>query len=159
MKLPLFSIVLSLFAGLAGFAATGSQNQSPALLPQQFGGWQMLGNAQTSSDAATADPANARVLQEYRFTDLAFATYTRDDGRTLKVRGARFADTIHRRVVVRQGSFGAGSEIDEIRSNRWRNGRQRGRAHDILLRVRNVIATREEVDERRQVSGVTAGFG
>ena len=86
MKFPLFSIVLSLFAGLAGFAATPSQNQSPALLPQQFGGWQMQGNAKTSSDAATADPANARVLQEYRFTDLASATYTRDDGRTLKVR-------------------------------------------------------------------------
>jgi hypothetical protein len=69
------------------------------LLPQQFGGWQMQGSAQTSTDPAAADPTNAAVLKEYRFSDLASSTYTREDGRTLKIRAARFADA--------SGAFGA----------------------------------------------------
>ncbi len=69
------------------------------MLPQQFEGWQMQGAAQMSADPAAADPTNAAVLREYRFTDLATSTYTRDDGRTLKVRAARFADA--------SGAFGA----------------------------------------------------
>jgi len=73
----------------------------PALLPQQFEGWQMLGTPQISTDPAVADPTNAAVLKEYRFSDLATCTYTRtrDDGRTLKIRAARFADA--------SGAFGA----------------------------------------------------
>jgi hypothetical protein len=73
--------------------------QEPILLPQQFGGWQMQGSAQTSTDPAAADPTNAAVLKEYRFSDLASSTYTREDGRTLKIRAARFADA--------SGAFGA----------------------------------------------------
>jgi hypothetical protein len=73
--------------------------QAAALLPQQFGGWQMQGSPQISTDPASADPTNAAVLREYRFSDLAIATYTRDDGRTLKIRAARFADA--------SGAFGA----------------------------------------------------
>jgi len=59
----------------------------------------MQGNPQISADPVIADPANARVLAEYRFADLALATYTKDDGRTLKVRAARFVDA--------SGAFGA----------------------------------------------------
>jgi hypothetical protein len=70
-----------------------------ALLPRTFGGWEMQGSAQTSADPAAADPTNAAVLKEYRFTDLASSSYTQDDGRTLKIRAARFADA--------SGAFGA----------------------------------------------------
>jgi hypothetical protein len=76
-----------------------SSKQDPALLPEQFGGWEMQGSAQKSTAPAVADPTNAAVLKEYRFTDLASSTYTRDDGRTLKIRAARFADA--------SGAFGA----------------------------------------------------
>ena len=76
-----------------------STAQEPALLPQQFGGWQMQGSAQSSTDPVTADPTNAAVLKEYRFSDWASTTYTREDGRTLKIRAARFADA--------SGAFGA----------------------------------------------------
>jgi hypothetical protein len=69
------------------------------ILPQQFGGWQMQGAAQTGSDPGAADPTNAAVLREYGFTDVALSTYTREDGRTLKIRAARFADA--------SGGFGA----------------------------------------------------
>ena len=76
-----------------------SSSQPAALLPQQFGGWEMQGPAQTNMDPAAADPTNAAVLKEYRFSDLASSSYTRDDGRTLKIRAARFADA--------SGAFGA----------------------------------------------------
>ena len=48
---------------------------------------------------AAADPTNAALLKEYGFTDFEAATYKSDDGRTLKIRAARFADA--------SGAFGA----------------------------------------------------
>lgn len=101
MRFFRFFLLLALFEGLsnAGFAANPSPSQRTAILPQQFEGWQIQGRAQTSTDPAVADPTNAAVLKEYRFTDLELATYTRDDGRTLKVQAARFADA--------SGAFGA----------------------------------------------------
>ncbi len=74
-------------------------NQRPAILPQTFAGWQMSGTAATSSDPAKADPTNAAILKEYGFSDVESATYTADDGRTLKIRSARFEDA--------SGAFGA----------------------------------------------------
>ena len=71
----------------------------PPLLPKQFAGWQIEGSAQASKDAAVADPTNAALLKEYGFTDLESAVYKSDDGRTLKIRAARFADA--------SGAFGA----------------------------------------------------
>ena len=91
-------VVLGCLLG-AAFAADPPATQSLAILPQQFGGWQLQGAAQTSTNPTVADPTNATVLKEYRFTDSASATYSRDDGRTLKIRAARFADT--------SGAFGA----------------------------------------------------
>ncbi len=87
-------------AGFAANPASGpAQTPAPPLLPQQFAGWQRQGSARMSTDAAAADPTNAEVLKEYGFTDVAVATYVYDDGRTLKVRAARFADA--------SGAFGA----------------------------------------------------
>jgi len=82
-----------------GFAATPLANPTPTILPPQFEGWQMQGKPQTSTDPGVADPTNAVVLKEYGFSDIESATYGRDDGRTLKVRAARFADA--------SGAFGA----------------------------------------------------
>ncbi len=95
-------LILAVWGVAVGFAVAAPQSAMPgpkAILAQQFGGWQIEGAASTSPNPATADPANAAVLKEYRFTDFASATYTRDDGRTLKIRAARFADA--------SGAFGA----------------------------------------------------
>jgi hypothetical protein len=59
----------------------------------------MGGDAQTSKNAGDADPTNAALLNEYGFTDFASATYKSDDGRTVKIRTARFGDAT--------GAFGA----------------------------------------------------
>ena len=101
MRFQRFFPVFLVFGCLTAvaYAASAPATQAPPILPKQFAGWEMQGNVQTSTDAVAADPTNASVLKEYRFSDFASATYTREDGRTLKVRAARFADA--------SGAFGA----------------------------------------------------
>ena len=72
---------------------------SSALLPNQFGGWEMQTPAKPSKDAAVADPVNANVLKEYGFTDFQGATYSRENGHKLTIRAARFQDA--------SGAYGA----------------------------------------------------
>jgi len=69
------------------------------ILPKTFAGWAIQGTPQFSKDPAAADPSNAALLKEYGFTDLESTTYTRDDGRTLKIKAARFDDA--------SGAYGA----------------------------------------------------
>ena len=59
----------------------------------------MSGPARTSNDPAAADPVNAAVLKEYGFNNFESATYSRDDGRKLTLRAARFGDA--------SGAYGA----------------------------------------------------
>ena len=86
-------------ASLAYAADPGAVASAPPILPKQFAGWQIQGSPQDSKDAAVADPTNAALLKEYGFTDFESASYKSDDGRTLKIRAARFADA--------SGAFGA----------------------------------------------------
>jgi len=92
MKLSklIFALVPAIL--LAGFAFAGEAAPAASILPKQFGGWQISGSSRTSDDPAVADPVNAAVLKEYGFTNFESATYTRDDGRKLAVKAARFAD-------------------------------------------------------------------
>lgn len=69
------------------------------ILPRQFGGWQVASTIQASNDPIVADSVNAALLKEYGFTDLESATYTRDDGRKLTLKAARFGDA--------SGAYGA----------------------------------------------------
>lgn len=59
----------------------------------------MQAPAKASPDAAVADPANAAVLNEYGFTDVESGQYSRDDGRKLTLKAARFQDA--------SGAYGA----------------------------------------------------
>lgn len=94
----LFAIILSLTTiGLA--ANPVADSPTPPILPKEFAGWQLQGAAQASKDPAAADITNASLLKEYGFTDFESATYKSDDGRTLKIRAARFTDA--------SGAFGA----------------------------------------------------
>jgi len=101
MRFPRFARFFAVFIGLtcAAWAANPPQKSPPELLPPTFAGWQIQGAPHISTNPSVADPSSAAVLREYGFTDFASATYTRDDGRTLKIRAARFADA--------SGAFGA----------------------------------------------------
>ena len=94
----LLFFVLSL-VGLSYGVQSGANSSAPPILPKQFAGWQIQGASQASKEVNVADPTHAALLKEYGFTDFESATYKTDDGRTLKIRAARFADAT--------GAFGA----------------------------------------------------
>src|SRR5438105_664335 len=98
MRLPRVIPVLIMFALVAGTAFAAAAPAGP-VLPQQFGGWTTSSSPQISNDPAVADPVNAAVLKEYGFTGFESATYTRDDGRKLTIKAARFTDA--------SGAYGA----------------------------------------------------
>ncbi|MGA8492350.1 MAG: DUF6599 family protein, partial [Terriglobales bacterium] len=88
-----------LVVSLSGLTSAKGAAPAATILPKEFGGWQISGSSQTSNDPAVADPVNAAVLKEYGFTGFESATYTRDDGRKLSLKAARFEDA--------SGAYGA----------------------------------------------------
>ena len=90
-RLILAFVTLITAASLAD-APAGKNIQPTQILPKEFGGWQLSGSARKSTDPAAADPVYALVLKEYGFQDLESATYSREDGRNLTLKAARFAD-------------------------------------------------------------------
>jgi hypothetical protein len=98
--------IFLIFFILAGFCSADAKPPkrsnaiaNPALLPTTFGGWNLTNPPQISKDPAAADATNAALLKEYGFTDFEGATYTRDDGRKLTIKAARFQDA--------SGAYGA----------------------------------------------------
>ena len=96
-----FPVFLScLIAASAPASEPTAKAPPPALiLPTTFGGWQLQGAVQDSTDPAAADATNPAILKEYGFTDFSSGTYTREDGHRLTIRAARFADA--------SGAYGA----------------------------------------------------
>jgi hypothetical protein len=92
--LPIFCLPLAVVT-VCFAAGTGTP---PSILPQAFGGWQLTA-AKTSSNSESADPTNAALLKEYGFKDFEGGTYSRPDGRKLKIKAARFEDA--------SGAYGA----------------------------------------------------
>jgi len=135
-----------LVASSASLAANGPAKAplSP-LLPQQFAGWQLQGSAQTSSDPATADPTNAAILKEYGFSDVSSATYVRDDGRTLKVRAARFADA--------SGAFGAYTFYVQPEMTKEQIGDQGSSLGQRVLFYRGVVLVDASFSQESVMSG------
>src|SRR5256885_4268268 len=81
------SVSILLFASLALGAPISS------VLPGSFSGWQQdPSSLRRSTDPTVADGTNAPVLKEYGFHDLETATYTREGGRKLTIKAARFND-------------------------------------------------------------------
>jgi hypothetical protein len=102
MKLSrlIFAVILAALAPFAFAGESPAATQSPHyILPPQFAGWQISGSPKASKDPVAADSANAALLKEYGFTDFESATYTRDDGRKLNLKIARFGDA--------SGAYGA----------------------------------------------------
>ncbi len=105
----------------------------------------MQGTAQTHTDPAAADPANAGVLKEYRFSDPESATYNRDDGRTLKIRAARFVDA--------SGAFGAYTFYLQPNMSREQIGDQAASLGDRVLFYRGHILIDAQFSKETPMSG------
>src|SRR5262249_4656739 len=86
---------LMLLPGVCFAAATAPSS----LLPSSFAGWRLAKSGQVSSDPNSADAANAALLKEYGFNKVFAGAYTRDDGRKLALKAARFQDA--------SGAYGA----------------------------------------------------
>jgi hypothetical protein len=71
---------------------------APPLLPTDFAGWSLSAPAQESDAPEVADAANAPVLKEYGFQQLASGHYANGDNK-LSLRAIRFRDA--------SGAFGA----------------------------------------------------
>jgi hypothetical protein len=119
MKRTAVAAVVCLCFGAVALAADNS-----AFLPKSFAGWTQTRPPQLTTDATQADAAYPAVLKEYGFTDAETATYTRDDGRTLTIKAARFADatgaygafTFYRQPVMKTEEIGtkAASANDRV---------------------------------------------
>ncbi len=119
MKRTLIAVVVCLWLPTLAIAADNS-----AFLPKSFAGWTQTGQPQITTDAARADAAYPAVLKEYGFSDAETATYTRDDGRKLTIKAARFNDatgaygafTFYRQPVMRTEEIGtkAASANDRV---------------------------------------------
>src|ERR1700733_5154885 len=94
MQLPKsrLTLIFTLLAATAAIAGEGARATPAPILPRQFAGWQMAGDARTNTDPMGADNLNAALLKEYGFTDFASATYNRDDGHKVSIKAARFID-------------------------------------------------------------------
>lgn len=92
-------LLLIVLVAASAFAGEGATTPAAPILPKEFGGWQISGQARTSNDPAIADPVNAAVLKEYGFTNFESGTYAREDGRKLTLKAARFVDA--------SGAYGA----------------------------------------------------
>lgn len=92
-------LLLGLLLTAMAFAQQPVKPVSSTLLPSAFAGWQATKAIQASKDPRAADPTNADVLKEYGFVDFENVTYTREDGRKVSVKAARFADA--------SGAYGA----------------------------------------------------
>lgn len=148
MKLPrylLFFAVLACLSAVVFGSPVPVAPQTPAILPKQFGGWEMQDTVQSSTDPASADPTNAAVLKEYRFTDGASATYKRDDGRTLKVHAARFADA--------SGAFGAYTFYLQPNMNKEQIGDQAASLGDRVLFYRGHVLVDAQFSQETPMSG------
>jgi hypothetical protein len=121
----LLAVALCVCCSLPALTADGA-----AVLPHSFAGWTQGGVAKVTTEPAAADNAYPAVLKEYGFADSETVTYTRDDGRKLTIKAARFNDasgaygafTFYRQPVMKSEEIGtqaasANNRIVFFRSN------------------------------------------
>lgn len=123
---------------------SASAADSNPLLPKSFAGWTQLGSPQTVSDAAKADAAYPAVLTEYGFADSETATYTRDDGRKLTIKAARFKDAT--------GAYGAFTFYRQPPMKTETIGTKAASANDRILFFRSNVLVDANFDRVTEMS-------
>jgi hypothetical protein len=100
-------------------------------LPKSFAGWTQTGMPETTNVAGKADSAYPAVLTEYGFADAETATYTRDDGRKLTIKAARFKDAT--------GAYGAFTFYRQPQMKAEEIGTEAASANDRILFFRSNV--------------------
>ena len=123
-------------------AVLGADNNP--ILPQSFAGWTQTSSPRITSDPAKADAAYPAVLTEYGFADSETATYTRDDGRKLTVKAARFKDAT--------GAFGAFTFYRQQPMKTEEIGTKAASANDRILFFRSNVLVDANFDRVTEMS-------
>ncbi len=114
-------------------------------LPHSFAGWTQTGTVKTTSNPAQADSAYPAVLKEYGFTDSETATYTRDDGRKLTIKAARFGDA--------SGAYGAFTFYRQPAMKTEQIGTKAASLNDRILFFRSNVLVDANFDHVTEMSG------
>lgn len=119
-------LVAGVWLSISALATDGN-----AFLPKSFGGWTQTGTPQITTVAGKADSAYPAVLSEYGFSDSEIATYTRDDGRKLTLKAARFKDAT--------GAYGAFTFYRQPQMKAEEIGTKAASANDRILFFRSNV--------------------
>ena len=114
------------------------------LLPKSFAGWTESGQPQTTTDAAQADSAYPAVLKEYGFIGSETVTYTREDGRKLTVKAAKFNDAT--------GAYGAFTFYRQPAMRTERIGTKAASANQRILFFRDNVLVDANFDRVTEMS-------
>jgi hypothetical protein len=133
-------IAVALCLSLAGSVSA----ENGGLLPKSFAGWTASGSARTTTDAARADAAYPAVLKEYGFTGSETVTYTREDGRQLTVKAARFNDAT--------GAYGAFTFYRQPAMRTERIGTKAASANQRILFFRDNVLVDANFDRLTEMS-------
>jgi hypothetical protein len=114
------------------------------ILPKSFAGWTQAGAPSVISKPEQADSAYPAVLNEYGFTGGETATYTRDDGRTLTIKAARFKDAT--------GASGAFTFYRQPTMNAERIGTKAASANERVLFFRDNVLVEAKFDRLTAMS-------
>lgn len=125
-------------------SAFGVAADSSAILPKSFAGWTQSGQPQVTHDPAQADAAYPAVLKEYGFSDSETATYTRDDGRKLTIKAARFNDAT--------GAYGAFTFYRQPAMQTERIATKAASANDRILFFRSNVLVEANFDRISEMS-------
>ncbi len=127
------------------FSALAFAANNPGFLPHSFAGWKQSGVAKATTNAAQADSAYPAVLKEYGFTDSETVTYTRDDGRKLTIKAARFGDA--------SGAYGAFTFYREPAMKTEEIGTKAASLNDRILFFRSNVLVDASFDRVTEMSG------
>ncbi len=138
-------LILILLTVLCLGAFALAADNAAAVLPHSFAGWTQTGAVKTTSNPAQADSAYPAVLKEYGFSDSETATYTRDDGRKLTIKAARFQDAT--------GAYGAFTFYRQPDMKTEEIGTKAASLNDRILFFRSNVMVDANFDHVTEMSG------
>jgi len=118
--------------------------ESGGLLPKSFAGWSEAGPPQVTAAAAQADAAYPAVLKEYGFLSSEAASYTREDGRKLTIKAAKFNDAT--------GAYGAFTFYRQPPMRTERIGTKAASANQRILFFRDNVLVDANFDRVTEMS-------
>ena len=130
---------------LVVLSATAYAAATDNILPKSFAGWTQTGDVKVANKPEQADAAYPAVLNEYGFTKVETATYTRPDGRRLTIKAAEFKDVT--------GAYGAFTFYRDPAMRSEQIGTKAASANQRILFFRSNILVDAALD---RVTGMSA---